>query len=195
MANTAPKEDRAAKYVLEVSTWKMAGVVVWHAALYLLAAAVWSLPPSLSPSSLITSLFTGLSPYCLMVYASSLAVLYAQRRILTTIDVPPLYVAKLGLSSKSWPALFLSRYVSDDHLRGHLRLPAHLNLQDTHFKLLFNFFCFSKIFNLSIYQSSKHLPTYLQLQGRPLITLLNPSLTHTPPPPTNPSTYSPHLCS
>lgn len=97
-------------FIAEVNGWKLAGVVVWHAGLFILGAAAWSLPPSLSPRALLSALFFSSSWfYLLLIYGSLAGVLYAQRRVLTTIDVPPLYVAKLGWSSKSWPALLLSR--------------------------------------------------------------------------------------
>lgn len=98
-------------FIDEVNTWKLAGVVVWHAGLFLLGAMVWSLPPSLSLGQVAAALAS--SPWfsLLLVYASMTAVLYAQRRVLTTIDVPPLYVTRLGWNSKSWPSLLLSRCV------------------------------------------------------------------------------------
>lgn len=106
------KESPTEAYVREISTWKLAGVIVWHAGLFLLGAVVWSLPATLSLSTAAAALFSSSWFYLLLVSASMTGVLYAQRRVLTTIDVPPLYVAKLGWSSKSWPALLLSRCAS-----------------------------------------------------------------------------------
>jgi len=106
------KESPTEAFVREISTWKLAGVIVWHAGLFLLGAAIWSLPATLSLSTAASALFSSSWFYLLLVFASMTGVLYAQRRVLTTIDVPPLYVAKLGWSSKSWPALLLSRCAS-----------------------------------------------------------------------------------
>lgn len=105
------KESPTDAFLRDVSTWKLAGVAVWHAGLFLLGGAAWSLPPSTSISTLASALFRSSWFYLLLVYASLVGVLYAQRRVLTTIDVPPLYVAQLGWSSKAWPALLLSRCV------------------------------------------------------------------------------------
>jgi hypothetical protein len=105
------QESPTEAVIRDVSTWKLAGVIVWHAGLFMLGAAVWSLPLSTSLSTLAAALFSSSWFYLILVYASTTGVLYAQRRVLTTIDVPPLYVAKLGWSSKAWPALLLSRWV------------------------------------------------------------------------------------
>lgn len=103
------KESPTDVFLRDVSTWKLAGVAVWHAGLFLLGAAAWTLPPSTSAGTLASVLFSSSWFYLLLVYASLVGVLYAQRRVLTTIDVPPLYVPQLGWSSKAWPALLLSR--------------------------------------------------------------------------------------
>lgn len=110
MSSQQQKESPTDAFLRDVSTWKLAGVAVWHAGLFLLGAAVWTLPPSTSAGTLASALFSSSWFYLLVVYASLAGVLYAQRRVLTTIDVPPLYVAQLGWSSKAWPALLLSRY-------------------------------------------------------------------------------------
>lgn len=109
MSSQQQKESPTDAFLRDVSTWKLAGVAVWHAGLFLLGAAVWTLPPSTSAGTLASALFSSSWFYLLLVYASLAGVLYAQRRVLTTIDVPPLYVAQLGWSSKAWPALLLSR--------------------------------------------------------------------------------------
>jgi hypothetical protein len=103
------KETPTETFIREVSAWKFAGVVVWHAGLFLLGAAVWTLPASTSIGSVAAALFSTSWFYLILVFGSMVGVLYTQRRVLTTIDVPPLYVAKLGWSSKAWPALLLSR--------------------------------------------------------------------------------------
>lgn len=105
------KETPTETFIREVSTWKFAGVIVWHAGLFLLGAAVWTLPASTSIRTLAAALFSTSWFYLILVFGPMVGVLYAQRRVLTTIDVPPLYVAKLGWSSKAWPALLLSRWV------------------------------------------------------------------------------------
>lgn len=110
------QESPTEAFIRDVNTWKLAGVIVWHAGLFMLGAAVWSLPLSTSLSTLAAALFSSSWFYLILVYASTTSVMYAQRRVLTTIDVPPLYVAKLGWSSKAWPALLLSRWV---HLPQH----------------------------------------------------------------------------
>jgi hypothetical protein len=108
---SSKQESPTEAFIRDVSTWKLAGVIVWHAGLFMLGAAVWSLPLSTSLSTLAAALFSSSWFYLILVYLSMTGVLYAQRRVLTTIDVPPLYVAKLGWSSKAWPTLLLSRWV------------------------------------------------------------------------------------
>lgn len=97
--------------IQECSQWKLLGVAAWHLALYLLGATVWR--AAAAPWS---QHFLGLFSFrdwllSLLVYACSLAVLYTQRQVLTTLDVPPLYVSRLGWGGKSWPSLLISRCI------------------------------------------------------------------------------------
>jgi hypothetical protein len=95
--------------IQECSQWKLLGVAAWHLGLYLLGAAVWrAAAPPWSPH------FLGLFSFSawllsLLVYAACLLVLYTQRQVLTTLDVPPLYVSRLGWGGKSWPTLLITR--------------------------------------------------------------------------------------
>jgi hypothetical protein len=97
--------------IQECSQWKLLGVAAWHLGLYLLGAAVWcAAAPPWSPH------FLGLFSFSawllsLLVYATCLLVLYTQRQVLTTLDVPPLYVSRLGWGGKSWPSLLITRCI------------------------------------------------------------------------------------
>jgi nucleoporin NDC1 len=93
----------------EVLAWKLWGALSWHAVLYCGCSVLWyifSVPKSHHAGQLLyfaTILrLTG-------SYLTSVLVLYTQRRLLSTTDVPPLYVARLGLSGKSWVSLFITR--------------------------------------------------------------------------------------
>lgn len=108
---SSQKESPTEAFIREVNTYKFIGVVVWHASWFCAAAVVWA---TLAKVLVVTSTPGGpLVLYLLLTYGSMLGVLYTQRRVLTTIDVPPLYVAQLGWSSKAWPSLLLSRWVGE----------------------------------------------------------------------------------
>ena len=97
--------------LFEVLAWKLWGAIAWHGVLYCSCSALWyiiSLPGSpqagqLLNFSTILRLFGS--------YLTAVLVLYTQRRLLSTTDVPPLYVARLGLTGKSWVSLFITRCV------------------------------------------------------------------------------------
>ena len=106
---SSQKESPTEAFIREVNTYKFIGVVVWHAAWFFAATAVWT--TSVKVLAVPSTPGGPLLFYLLLTYGSMLGVLYTQRRVLTTIDVPPLYVAQLGWSSKTWPSLLLSRFV------------------------------------------------------------------------------------
>lgn len=47
----------------------------------------------------------------LLLYSSTVLVLYTQRKVLTTVDVPPVFIPKIGWSAKSWPCLLIARCI------------------------------------------------------------------------------------
>lgn len=98
-------------FIQECNQWKLLGVAAWHLALFLFGSTIWHLaaPPWSAQFSAAVSFRSWF--FSLLVYACSLLVLYTQRRVLTTIDVPPLYVSRLGWSGKSWPSLLITRCI------------------------------------------------------------------------------------
>jgi hypothetical protein len=93
-------------FLAEANMFKLGGVCAWHAALFLPTGAAWvaaghGAAAAASPG--------WLASLVLVWAAGMLPVLLAQRRVLTTLDVPPLYIGRLGWGSKSWPSLLLSR--------------------------------------------------------------------------------------
>ncbi|KAF8064689.1 uricase [Scenedesmus sp. PABB004] len=101
----AKTQEQQGGQIAETVQWKLAGAAAWHGALFALGAAVWhavarscgGAPP------------LGAAGSTLLVYAGMAAVLVAQRRLLTTLDVPPLRVPRLGWGGKAWPSLLLAR--------------------------------------------------------------------------------------
>lgn len=105
----------AKQQIDEILLWKLGGAAAWHAGLFAIGALAWHVvawPTGSSPpgapgasSSLLTCF------HLLVLYMTTLLVLYYQRRVLSAIDVPPLKVPQLGLTHSSWVALFISRCV------------------------------------------------------------------------------------
>jgi hypothetical protein len=107
-ASAAPPPASTAAALADVNAFKFAGVVAWHGALFLLAGGVWRATDG--RSSLGAAVSPGWLVFLALLYAlGCVPVLLCQRWVLTTIDVPPLYVGRLGWGSKSWPCLLLSR--------------------------------------------------------------------------------------
>jgi hypothetical protein len=91
--------------------WKFLGAAAWHSALFAAASAAWHLaaaPGSPLPWRLLS--LSGLAAAATL-YATSLAVLWAQRRLLAPRDVPPVHAPRLGLTSRTWGGLLLARCV------------------------------------------------------------------------------------
>lgn len=98
----------------DVVAWKFAGAACWHAALFALGASLWHL--AAIPGSPLP--WRALSPaavlHCAALYATSLLVLYAQRRLLSSSDVPPVHAPRLGLTARTWAGLAAARCVLRD---------------------------------------------------------------------------------
>ncbi|KAI8475411.1 MAG: hypothetical protein J3K34DRAFT_484678 [Monoraphidium minutum] len=93
----------------DLVAWKFIGAASWHTGLFSLGSAVWHLaaaPRSTLPGGL-------LSPAAWLagaaLYATSLLVLYAQRRLLSSSDVPPVHAPRLGLTAATWAGLAAAR--------------------------------------------------------------------------------------
>lgn len=94
----------------ELLAWKLAGAAAWHTALFLLAAIAWHVAAAPGSPLLSRGLlsFAGLARL-LLFYATTLAVLLAQRRLLATGDAPPVHAPRLGLTARGAGGLFVSR--------------------------------------------------------------------------------------
>lgn len=102
----APPPDPFAELV----AWKLAGVAAWHTGVTLGAAALWHATPG-APRG---ALSPGGAGAALVLWASSLLLLLAQRRLASFSDVPPALAPRLGLRGRGWAAAVASRCV----LRG-----------------------------------------------------------------------------
>lgn len=98
-------------FINELLAWKLGGAVAWHAVICWLGSIAWfllALPGSANLRAIASLNALGQST---LLYLTSLALLYTQRRVLSTQDVPPLQVPRLGLGSKSWITLFITRCI------------------------------------------------------------------------------------
>jgi nucleoporin NDC1 len=91
----------------DVRFWRLVGVVAWHACICAITSAACSLLPW---SWLGTSSFSVLSfMRAMFLYACQLCVLYAHRMTLSANHPPPLQFPALGIHSRSWISLFLTK--------------------------------------------------------------------------------------
>ncbi|GBF92322.1 hypothetical protein Rsub_05524 [Raphidocelis subcapitata] len=108
MASSAGAASPADPFA-ELVTWKFVGAAVWHTGTFALGAALWHL--AAAPGSQLPR--RALSPAGVLaaaaLYATSLLVLAAQRRLLSSTDVPPVHAPRLGLHGRGWPSLLAAR--------------------------------------------------------------------------------------
>jgi hypothetical protein len=95
----------------DLVAWKFAGAACWHTGLFAIGTALWHL--AAAPHSPMA--WRLLSPaawlHAAALYSTSLLVLYAQRRLLSSSDVPPVHAPRLGLTARTWAGLAVSRCV------------------------------------------------------------------------------------
>lgn len=98
-------------FIADLILWRFAGAAVWHSGLFALGAALWHL--AAAPGSPLPWRVLSLPSWLHMaaLYLTSLLVLYAQRRLLSSSDVPPVHAPQIGLTSRTWVGLVASRCV------------------------------------------------------------------------------------
>ncbi len=110
----APPAPSPGAVINEVLAWRLVGSLVWHTLAWICGYSAWSLITAwalhagASPAA-VPGLHLAATSTLLLLGALQLLVLLAHHRLLSSSEAPPLYVPALGLHSRGWAGLLISR--------------------------------------------------------------------------------------